>query len=108
MGRTRFQNIRSCVKLHPPAPLHMQRKFADVAVPYGVSSLDENSVRTKARTEAKSFTPTKPYKYDIRFTRSLDKSHCTCTACGIMVPANIPILHRLLGTPPRFPSCGLC
>ncbi|KAG6973912.1 hypothetical protein JG687_00000613, partial [Phytophthora cactorum] len=35
--------------------------------PYGVSSLDENSVRTKARTAAKSFIPTKLDKFAIRF-----------------------------------------
>ncbi|ETL79044.1 hypothetical protein L917_20251 [Phytophthora nicotianae] len=46
---------------------HIQRKFADVAIPYDVSSLDENSIRTKARTAAKSFIPTKPDKYAIRF-----------------------------------------
>ncbi|ETP30017.1 hypothetical protein F442_20917 [Phytophthora nicotianae P10297] len=46
---------------------HIQRKFADVAIPYGVSSLDENSIRTKARTAAKSFIPTKPDKNAIRF-----------------------------------------
>ncbi|GMF35134.1 unnamed protein product [Phytophthora fragariaefolia] len=46
---------------------HVQSKFAQIAVPYGTSSLDENSVRTKARTRAKSFIPSKPDKHAIRF-----------------------------------------
>eukprot|EP00644_Phytophthora_capsici_P008482 jgi/Phyca11/111327/e_gw1.20.475.1 len=41
--------------------------FAEIAVPYGVSSLDENGVQTKARTLAKSFMPLKPDKFAIRF-----------------------------------------
>lgn len=46
---------------------HFQRKFASVAVPVGVSSIDEIGVRTKARTVAKSFMPLKPDKFAIRF-----------------------------------------
>jgi hypothetical protein len=46
---------------------HFQRKFASFAVPFGVSSVDEIGVRTKARTRAKSFMPLKPDKFAIRF-----------------------------------------
>ncbi|EGZ23243.1 hypothetical protein PHYSODRAFT_487456, partial [Phytophthora sojae] len=46
---------------------HFQRKFAATAVPFGVSSLDENGVRTKARSAAKFFMPLKPDKFAIRF-----------------------------------------
>ncbi|KAJ8577397.1 hypothetical protein ON010_g1813 [Phytophthora cinnamomi] len=46
---------------------HFQRKFASIAVPIGVSSLDETGVRTKARAMAKSFMPLKPDKFAIRF-----------------------------------------
>lgn len=83
MSRNRFQSIRSRVKFHPldatagngADPLwhsrilmeHMQTKFVEMATPFGTSSLDENSVRTKARTRAKSFIPSKPDKYAIRF-----------------------------------------
>ncbi|RLN37861.1 hypothetical protein BBJ28_00000464, partial [Nothophytophthora sp. Chile5] len=85
MSRSRFQSIRASLVVHPPELLeeerlrqdplwhsrnllqHFQQKFASVAVPYGVSSLDENSVRTKARTRAKSFIPSKPDKFAIRF-----------------------------------------
>ncbi|KAG6944005.1 hypothetical protein JG688_00017319 [Phytophthora aleatoria] len=83
MSRNRFQAIRARVKFHPldatagygADPLwhsrvlmeHMQTKFAELAIPFGTSSLDENSVRTKARTRAKSFIPSKPDKYGIQF-----------------------------------------
>ncbi|RLN74357.1 hypothetical protein BBJ28_00008624 [Nothophytophthora sp. Chile5] len=85
MARSRFQAIRSGLKLHPPDqaagaqrgqdPLwhsrwlleHFQKKFTELAVPVGVSSLDECTVRTKARTGAKSYLPSKPDKYGIRF-----------------------------------------
>ncbi|KAJ8576893.1 hypothetical protein ON010_g2316 [Phytophthora cinnamomi] len=46
---------------------HFQRKFASIAVPIGVSILDEIGVCTKARTMAKSFMPLKPDKFAIRF-----------------------------------------
>jgi hypothetical protein len=81
MSCARFLCIRGRVKFHPldatsgdgNDPLwhsriltqHVQAKFAQVAVPYGTSSLDENSVRTKDRTRAKSFIPSKPDKYAI-------------------------------------------
>ncbi|EGZ07378.1 hypothetical protein PHYSODRAFT_529221, partial [Phytophthora sojae] len=46
---------------------HFQRKFASIAVPFGISSIDEIGVRTKARTLARPFMPLKPDKFAIRF-----------------------------------------
>ena len=43
------------------------RKSASVAVPLGVSALDENSCPTKAHTRAKTYFPNKPVKYAICF-----------------------------------------
>ncbi|OWZ01860.1 hypothetical protein PHMEG_00026682 [Phytophthora megakarya] len=85
MGRSRFQEIRGKVTVCAPDsvspaekdrdPLwhtryllkHLQTQFAAMAVPVGVSSLDETSVRTTARTKAKSYIPSKPDKYAVRF-----------------------------------------
>ncbi|OWZ24586.1 hypothetical protein PHMEG_000336 [Phytophthora megakarya] len=84
MPRTRFQQIRGALTLHPPEhpsfdrehdPLwrccgvmeHFQKQFAAFAVPLCVSSIDEMTVRTKARTRAKTFMPSKPDKYGLRF-----------------------------------------
>ncbi|RLN49201.1 hypothetical protein BBJ28_00014775, partial [Nothophytophthora sp. Chile5] len=67
MAQSRFQLIRGTLKTHPlewalsatshPDSLghsrglleHFQRKFASIAVPFGVSTLDETTVHTKAR-----------------------------------------------------------
>ena len=85
MSRDRFKEIRAALKFRPDGaddmttrstdPLWFARsiinKFqkccAKVAVPIGVSALDENSTRTKARTAARSYMPSKPDKYAIRF-----------------------------------------
>eukprot|EP00644_Phytophthora_capsici_P002674 jgi/Phyca11/105700/e_gw1.11.347.1 len=45
----------------------IQEKFAAIAVPVGAVSLDENTVRTKARSSARTFMPSKPDKYGVRF-----------------------------------------
>lgn len=84
MPRTRFQNIRSALQFHPfedPTldklrdPLwhsrtilaHFQRRFAEFAVPTGVSSINEMTVATKARSKARTYMPSKPDKYGVRF-----------------------------------------
>lgn len=84
MSRDDFSTIRSHVKLRPPNhnhesligdPLWHSRSTMDyflkqaaaVAVPIGTCALDENTVRTKARTKAKSYIPNKPQPYGIRF-----------------------------------------
>eukprot|EP00644_Phytophthora_capsici_P004431 jgi/Phyca11/109554/e_gw1.17.655.1 len=46
---------------------HFQKHFAEIAVPIGASSLDEITVRTKARSPAKTYMPSKPDKYGLRF-----------------------------------------
>ena len=46
---------------------HFWKNCAVVAVPVGVSALDENSCATRARSRAKTFMPSKPDKYAIRF-----------------------------------------
>jgi hypothetical protein len=84
MPRTRFQTIRAALTFHAPDdpridkvrdPLwysrvllaHFQKRFAEFAVPTGVSSIDEMTVRTKARSRARTHMPSKPDKYGVRF-----------------------------------------
>ena len=85
MSRDDFETIRSHLSVHPASaynhtiastdPLWHSRKImeqfmknaATLAVPEGTSAFDENTARTKARTSAKSYIPSKPDKYGIRF-----------------------------------------
>ncbi|KAE9001595.1 hypothetical protein PF005_g13587 [Phytophthora fragariae] len=85
MARSRFESIRSRFQVHAPRsvpvdqrelnPLwhsrrlmsQIQQNFASIAVPIGAVSLDENTVRTKARSAAKTYLPSKPDKYGVRF-----------------------------------------
>ncbi|OWY92437.1 hypothetical protein PHMEG_00038571 [Phytophthora megakarya] len=85
MSRNRFESIRARFQIHAPDtvpverreqdPLwhsrrlvkQIQQKFAAIAVPVGAVSLDENTVRTKARSSARTFMPLKPDKYGVRF-----------------------------------------
>ncbi|GMF33858.1 unnamed protein product [Phytophthora lilii] len=84
MACDRFQQIRSALQFHAPMPVtfatvrdplyccrgllhHFQKRFAETAVPLGTSSLDEISVRTKARSRARTYMPSKPDKYGLRF-----------------------------------------
>jgi len=94
MSRSRFQDIRSCVRFSSKQsydsdgastdPLwfcrslidQFIRKSASVAVPLGVSALDENSCPTKARTRAKTYSPNKPAKYAIRFYAVVGHKYC--------------------------------
>ncbi|EGZ06333.1 hypothetical protein PHYSODRAFT_531336 [Phytophthora sojae] len=46
----------------------VQQKFAAIAVPVGAVTLDELTVRTKARSGAKTYMPSKPDKYGVRLT----------------------------------------
>ena len=77
MSRDDFQKIRGSIQFHPPLreskekenddPLwhsctllnHFQLNCANIAVPFGSSALDEASCRTKGRTRAKSYMPSK-------------------------------------------------
>lgn len=110
MTRTRFQQIRGSLTLHPPQdssfdkekdPLWCcrgvmeQKRFAEFAVPVGVRSLDEMTVATKARTRAKTFIPSKPTSMAFGFTPSWGGVHCMCTHFGITRRA-IGRLQRLL------------
>ncbi|KAF1776665.1 hypothetical protein JG687_00010386 [Phytophthora cactorum] len=70
MTRTRFQQIRGAWILHPPEHPTFDKErdpLWQFAVPIGVSSIDEMTVRTKARTRARTFMPSKPDKYGVRF-----------------------------------------
>lgn len=93
MSRDDFCHIRSCVVLKNPEaydhdeasadPLHHSRRLiehfmknaAKIAVPIGTSALDENTARTKARSRAKSYLPSKPDKYGIRFYAVVGSKH---------------------------------
>uniref|UniRef100_H3H696 PiggyBac transposable element-derived protein domain-containing protein n=1 Tax=Phytophthora ramorum TaxID=164328 RepID=H3H696_PHYRM len=85
MARNRFESIRARFQVHAPESIPVERreldplwhsrrlmaqiqeKFATIAVPVGAVSLNENTVRTKARSSAKTFLPSKPDKYGVRF-----------------------------------------
>ena len=83
MSRSDFQRIRSGLTLHPKYahdeavadPLwrsrhvlnHFVQNSASVAVPLGATSLDETTIRCKARTRARTCMNSKPTKYGIRF-----------------------------------------
>ena len=83
MSREDFQKIRSSLTLHPKYvhesavadPLWHSRHFlnhfiqnaASIAVPLGATSLDETTIRCKARTLARTCMKSKPTKHGIRF-----------------------------------------
>lgn len=46
---------------------HFMKNAAAVAAPTGVSSLDENTIRTKGRTAARTYVKSKPCKLGISF-----------------------------------------
>ncbi|POM73506.1 Hypothetical protein PHPALM_9642 [Phytophthora palmivora] len=56
--RVRFQQTHGALKLHPP---YFHKRFAQFAVPIGVSSIDETTVRTRLEREKDSD------KYGVRF-----------------------------------------
>ncbi|KAG6966286.1 hypothetical protein JG687_00004926 [Phytophthora cactorum] len=71
MSRTRFETIRANVRLHAPSSCTEGYKPMDplwhTRVPVGAASLNENTVRTKARSSARTYLPSKPDKYGVRF-----------------------------------------
>jgi hypothetical protein len=128
MSRKRFLEIRSCVRFYSQEeydpqtasedPLWLcrslleqfQRKSASLAVPVGVSALDENSCATKARTKAKTYSPNKPAKYAIRFYAVVGHKYCYLSSMfdnragnttGIPAVVDYHRLFRQLRTPYR-------
>ena len=83
MKRNDFTNIRSNVKLYPTYvhdiatndPLwhsriileNFIRNAVKIAVPDGPFAIDENTIRCKGRTRAKTYMKNKPIKFGIRF-----------------------------------------
>ncbi|KAJ8576257.1 hypothetical protein ON010_g2954 [Phytophthora cinnamomi] len=85
VGRNRFESIRARFQVHAPGGVSVERreedplwhsrrlmaliqaKLAAIAVPVGAESLDENTVRTNARSAAKTYMPSKTDKYGLRF-----------------------------------------
>ncbi|KAF1777848.1 PiggyBac transposable element-derived protein [Phytophthora cactorum] len=63
---------------------HFQKHFAEFAVPVDVSSIDEMTVRTKARTRARTFMPSKSDRYGVHFTLLWDGLLSTFTLCEII------------------------
>ncbi|POM69278.1 Hypothetical protein PHPALM_14452 [Phytophthora palmivora] len=51
---------------------NMLKKCASLAVSNGVSALDESSIRTKARSAIRTYIPSKPDKYTVRFYALVD------------------------------------
>lgn len=94
MSRNRFMDIRAAVRFSAlesydaatanDDPLWFSRsvleefiiKSARLAVPVGISALDENTCPTKARTRAKTYSPNKPAKYGIRFYAVVGHKFC--------------------------------
>ncbi|POM59005.1 Hypothetical protein PHPALM_36271 [Phytophthora palmivora] len=90
MQRDLLLGIRAALTLHPidtvseevktRDPLwhcrsilnNILKKCASLAVPNGVSALDESSIRTKARSAARTYIPSKPDKYAVRFYALVD------------------------------------
>ncbi|GMF34516.1 unnamed protein product [Phytophthora fragariaefolia] len=85
MAQNCFETIRARFQVHAPGSVPVLRReqgplwhsrrllaqvqqiFAAIAVPVGAISLDEITVRTKARSGAKTYMPSKPDKYGVRF-----------------------------------------
>ena len=83
MTRKTFTQIRSCLQFYPEYdhelaendPLWHSRFLIEnflkssskIAVPDGPSAIDENTIRCKARTGAKTYIRNKPVKFGIRF-----------------------------------------
>ncbi|OWZ18970.1 LOW QUALITY PROTEIN: hypothetical protein PHMEG_0006858 [Phytophthora megakarya] len=81
MATNRLESIRARFQVHAPGsvptqhreldPLwhsrrwmtQIQERFVAITAPIGAISLDENTVRTKARSSAMTFMPSKPYNY---------------------------------------------
>ena len=87
---------------------HFQKNASKIAVPMGTSALDEASVRTKARTKARSFIANKPDKYAIRFYAVVGTKHCylhsiidnrSGNTSTISAPEAFCRLHREMRTP---------
>ena len=94
MSRNRFLEIRAAVQFEATEcydaemahkdPLwfsrslleHFVRRCGAIAVPLGISALDENTCATKARTRAKTYSPNKPAKYGIRFYAVVGHKYC--------------------------------
>lgn len=88
MGRNRFKRIRSALRFYPSYdhyvavrdPLwhsrlilqHLRRNCVKVAVPIGLMAYDENTIRCKGRTAARSYMKSKPIKFWIRFYATVD------------------------------------
>eukprot|EP00644_Phytophthora_capsici_P010349 jgi/Phyca11/123533/e_gw1.51.355.1 len=106
MARGCFEHIRARFQVHAPGSVPVERreqdplwhsrrlipqvpeKFAAIAVPVGAVTLDENTVRTKVRSSARTFMPSKPDKYGVRFNSVVGWESLYA---GIMDPA---ISHR--------------
>jgi hypothetical protein len=54
---------------------YFMKQIASIAVPIGTSALDENTVRTKACTKAKSYIANKPQPYGIQFYAVVGSKH---------------------------------
>lgn len=92
MSRYQFLLIRACLQLYPKYepdftnvdPLwhqlylleHVQQNDATMAVPTGVSSLEENTIRCKGRTAARTYMKSKPVKFGIRFYAIVGRGRC--------------------------------
>jgi hypothetical protein len=111
MSHTDFQTIRGVIQFHQPTaydseiaskdPLwhshtilgHFQQQCSAVAVPLGVSALDEASCQTSARTQAKMYMPKMPIKYGIQFYAIMGSCDLYCHIfCDNNAGNNLPML----------------
>lgn len=88
MGRDQFKSIRSALLFYPgydhdfsmKYPLrysrlilqHLRRNCVAVAVTTGVPAFDENTIRCKGGTAARSYIKRKPVKFGVRFYANVE------------------------------------
>ncbi|OWY92831.1 hypothetical protein PHMEG_00038001 [Phytophthora megakarya] len=129
VARTRFESIRARFQIHAPDSVPVERreqdplwqrrrlmrqiqeKFAAIAVPVGAISLDENTVRTKARSSARIFMPLKPinmglYAYSVWDNESGNRTRLSPVQRYVDVfPAlRTPLVRTVVSIARKYPS----
>lgn len=67
-----------------PMMREFSRRCCSIAVPQFVSTIDEASASTNRSALAKSYIPSKPDKFAIRFYSVVESKTCTFTIFGTM------------------------
>jgi Transposase IS4 len=115
MSQDRFTEIRSSLKFYPEYDHavavvdppwhsrimlhHFMKNAASVAVPKGCSALDENTIRCKVRTGARSYMKSKTVKFGIWFYAVVGWKHAYVHSLwdnGSGNKRNVPPAHLLI------------